>query len=81
MNYKEMFEGMTTEEIGDQISAMSDEERELFWNRLFHECSEDERVEAFAWALSLLTEEELDQLILMCADIIEDVQARAAASA
>lgn len=81
MNYKEMFEGMTTEEIGDQISAMSDEERELFWNELFHECSEDERVEAFSWALSLLTEEELDQLILMCADIIEDVQARAAASA
>ena len=81
MNYKEMFEGMTTEEIGDQISAMSDEERELFWNELFHECSEDERVEAFSWALSLLTEEELDQLILMCADIIEDVQARTAVSA
>ncbi len=37
---------------------------------------EDERVEAFAWALGQLTEEELDELILMCADIIEAVKAR-----
>lgn len=37
---------------------------------------EDERVEAFAWALGQLTEEELDELILMCADIIEAVKMR-----
>ena len=37
---------------------------------------EDERVEAFAWALGQLTEEELDELILMCADIIEAVKLR-----
>ena len=80
MNYKEMFEGMTTEEIGDQISAMSDEERELFWEGIA-DLQEDERVEAFAWALNLLTEEELDQLFLKCLDIIEAVQARTAASA
>ena len=50
------------------------------WDRL-KELPEDERVEAFAEALSILTEEELDQLILMCADIIRAVQARTAASA
>lgn len=37
---------------------------------------EDERVEAFAWALGQLTEEELDELILRCADIIEAVNER-----
>lgn len=37
---------------------------------------EDERVEAFAWALGQITEEELDELILMCADIIEAVKMR-----
>lgn len=37
---------------------------------------EDERVEAFAWALGQLTEEELDELILMYADIIEAVKMR-----
>ena len=42
--------------------------------------SEDERVEAFAMALGMLTEEELDELILMCADIIEAVEARARCS-
>ena len=47
------------------------------WDRL-KELPEDERVEAFAEALSLLTEEELDQLIL---NIIRAVQARTAASA
>lgn len=40
------------------------------------ELPEDERVEAFAWALGLLTEEELEELILMCADIIEAVEMR-----
>lgn len=50
------------------------------WDRL-KELPEDERVEAFAVALGLLTEEELDQLILMCADIIRTVQARTATSA
>ena len=80
MNYKEMFEGMTAEEIGAEISAMSDEERDLFWEGIA-DLQEDERVEAFAWALNLLTEEELDQLFLKCLDIIEAVQARTAASA
>ena len=37
---------------------------------------EDERVEAFAWALGQLTEEELDELVLRCADIIEAVNER-----
>lgn len=37
---------------------------------------EDERVEAFAWALGQLTEEELDELIIQCADIIEAVEQR-----
>ena len=38
--------------------------------------TEDELVEAFAWALGLLTEDELNELIIQCADIIEAVEAR-----
>ena len=45
------------------------------WEKL-KELPEDERVEAFAWALGQLTEEELDELIFLCADIIEAVEER-----
>lgn len=37
---------------------------------------EDERVEAFAWALGQLTEEELHELFLRCLDIIENAVER-----
>ena len=43
--------------------------------------SEDQLVEAFSAALGLLTEEELDELLLRCADIIEAVESRMAAKA
>ena len=43
--------------------------------------SEEQRVEAFSAALGLLTEEELDELLLRCADIIEAVESRMAAKA
>lgn len=45
------------------------------WDRL-KELPEDERVEEFALLLGQLTEEELDELLFLCADIIEAVESR-----
>lgn len=40
------------------------------------EMSEDEQIEAFAWALGQLTEDELNELIYRCRDIMEAVEMR-----
>lgn len=40
------------------------------------EMPDDERVEAFAWALGQLTEDELNELIYRCRDIMEAVERR-----
>lgn len=40
------------------------------------EMSEDEQIEAFAWALGQLTEDELNELIYRCWDIMEAVERR-----
>ena len=45
------------------------------WDRL-KELPEDERVEEFALLLGQLTEKELDELLFLCADIIEAVESR-----
>lgn len=45
------------------------------WDRP-KELPEDERVEEFALLLGQLTEEELDELLFLCADIIEAVESR-----
>ena len=45
------------------------------WDRP-KELPEDERVEEFALLLGQLTEEELDDLLFLCADIIEAVESR-----
>ena len=45
------------------------------WDRL-KELPEDERVEEFALLLGQLTEEELGDLLFLCADIIEAVESR-----
>lgn len=40
------------------------------------ELSEDEQIEAFAWALGQLTEDELNELFYRCRDIMEAVEKR-----
>lgn len=40
------------------------------------EMSEDEQIEAFAWALEQLTEDELDELMYRCRDLMKAVENR-----
>lgn len=58
-----------------RYNTWKEERMEYDLDRL-KEMPEDERVEAFAWALGQLTEDELDELAASCADIIYAVEKR-----